>query len=205
MKRSLCLVAIAALGAASLPRAVAGFDQAAERTSGIYVQVAGQTGEPSWQRLNGVMVEDVEVSGVAKSMLTGGFLRPKVSGSIPGAAATQRFPSGDLRFEFRFSQMPSGRQATMEEMMAMYEDSMNALPVQAKRPNEFTLVQVEAVEGRRPTNGKKSSIKFKEQKIADRVYLLTPNAALPSGEYLFAFGRDGAAGLVWDFAIDAAR
>lgn len=200
MNAFLRVAAVAAVATVGLTVRMDGVFQAPEKLSGIYVQPAGETSADSWQRLSAAMVEDVEVNGLAKSMFTGGFLKPKMTGSIPNAAAATRVSTGNLVFEFHFAEMPRGR-PTMEDMLAMHSDQ-DGLPLQAKKPGEFTLVLIQPADERRPIGGKSPSFKFKEQKISARVFRLTPNAPLTPGEYAFLFGKNGAAGVVWDFGVD---
>lgn len=201
MTRLFRLAAICVLGLVPVVESAA--QQPAARPGGIYVKPAS-AGDDAWTRITGNTIDDVQVNGMAKAALTGGFLKPKVTGTLPGESATTRLTSGDLVFEFRFDEPQRGQpNMDMAAMAAAAEDYMNKLPPNTKKPSDFSLIALPFADGARQLGASKGSFKFRQEQLAPRVFRVVLEAPLPAGEYAFQVGKNFNGGQLWDFAVDA--
>jgi hypothetical protein len=170
-----------------------------KRESGIYLEAAESGGKADAMRLEATMPE-MEAQGVAGSMMTMGFKKPRMITKVSGDKASLRTPA-QPSFLFVFGQQ--SRQQMMDPTAAM--TAMSALPRNTSSPKDYALLRLVVSEGDRAyDSGKGQQVKCSVENVAPHVFRVKPAAALEPGEYGFAYLTQGVAGMVWDFGVDAA-
>jgi hypothetical protein len=183
---------VVACAAGGVMRAAAADDEA--RKSGIYLENA--SGEAT--RLSGNMPKmDAQVGAAAAF----GFGKPKMTTTIAGERASLRVPAGGT-FLFVFSGRSDMRAMMNDPMAAM--GMMDELPQHTSSPKDYALIRFAGVDGDRAWDNKKGQqVKCAVEKVSAKVFRIRPEQPLPPGEYAFAVMTQGAAGMIWDFGVDA--
>lgn len=183
--------------------------RADERAPGIYAGKVGEA-ESKAERIDPGRAE-TQVKGVAKTMLTGGLLKPKLAQAIGGAQATLRL-SPDAVFYFQFdprSDAPMGQPADLASAMEMMGRMNQGMPLGAKKPDEFSLVRLEVKTEERvlvmAMGGKvKNAVSCAVERTSPFSYRIVPAKPLLAGEYAFVHRVQGGGGdgMVWEFGVD---
>jgi hypothetical protein len=176
---------------------------------GIYWLIQGQSGK-RLVRLQPTAYSQAKAGGFFGAGLTMGIKKASWKAVVPGAKATLRITEATPEFWFYFSDKSQGFQS-------------GPLAVQASRPQEFALAQMERhgkerslVVGQMGITGASMGVRDKDavpvdvQQIAPGIYKVTPRKPLAPGEYCFvppggAVGYGMAGGTLFDFGIDKAK
>ena len=169
-----------------------------QRASGIYLESPDHASDP--MRLETTMPM-MQVDGLAKTMLTGGLLKPHMVTRLSGESSAHR-ASTQPTFLFVFNEPPKKGQTVQSNPGTQ---DMSGMPVGLSSPKDFALVRLTVADGQRQNDtGKMDKVKIDTEKLSALEYRVRPSSPLAPGEYGFAPGG-GSGGMLWDFGVDAPK
>ncbi len=179
---------------------------------GLYLDVPGNTSDDARVKLRGVMVTNVRQKGTWKMVVSQGFAGTAVVGSINGAHASVRAPSGDVTFYLYLD-----THATPSNQMSM-TDAMNmmngeGIPANVRSADDFVLLHLTVKDNGREaqvgtsgrggmSNKSKDAVPCTVEKLGDGAFRVKPSTPLAPGEYAFSTMGQGNASELWDFGVD---
>jgi len=179
---------------------------------GIYLHLADETGEHVVP-LHGLMVTEIKQKGTLKMVMTQGFAKGSIEGSIRGSAADVRVKSGDVTLQLILADpAASANKGFPDDPTRMF--SGDYMPPSAKSAEEFVLLRLTPTKdntretqlgttGRGGTSNKsKDAVELASAMSGPRAYIVHPKAPLPPGEYGLTWAPNGTAGQMWDFGVD---
>ncbi len=172
-------------------------EETAAKKSGIYIQA----GAASPARLTATMTTDQKQSGIAATMLSGGFIKPKVLFKFGGEHGSFETAERQPTFEFVFSK--EGRVMTPSMDFEKMADQQNTLAM-GDSPKDYRLARLEEKDGDRIlTSEKSANISFEFTKLGPKDFTVTLKQPLEPGEYGFVESSSGGGGRLWGFTIKA--
>lgn len=171
----------------------------ATHAPGIYAEVPGKTGDEALVQLRAVMLQSVDRKGRGKQE------RGLLGGSLAGAAATVRVPSGPVAFDFYLSDGQRGAPPPPPpnlDFSAAFQMPMNFMPP-AKSAEEFTLLRLTPEGDARHVQAGKNSpsaVPVAVERLDKNVFRVRPKAPLAAGEYAFMWAA--LASQLWEFGVE---
>lgn len=205
MKRLPILVCLIALVAGGVARG----EETEACEPGIYLEQPGKVPVKLAQTAMGGPSMKGMAGGMAKTIVTGGLLRPSTVYVFEGAKSRQRV-SADVSFKFCFDAeagaTPSGPVTDPEQAMEMMSRMQSGMPPGVVKPQEFALVRL-GVDGEARTMAlggmtgtkPKNKVDFHVAPLGPGVFRVRAKELLSPGEY--GFFRMQAGG-IFDFAIE---
>lgn len=197
-KLSLPIIAAMLAIGASTPSAQTG----APPPSGIFLIGADGAATP----VPGEMSQDLQTSGIGKSILTQGISKPTQTVRYPGATSGFAVTEAQPVFLFRFVDQAKMAQMAQQDPMAYLSSMQGAgggAPLMGKDAKEYVLIKV-PVDGdtRVPSSKGRETVKLVIQKKSALEFEVRVAQPLEPGEYAFCWNAAGAAPTqIWGFSV----
>ncbi len=177
---------------------------------GIYLDAPGATSDEAGVKLRGVMVTNIRQTGALKMVLSQGFGKSALVGSINGAHASVRAPSGDVTFYVYLDPHPSNQTSMADALNMMSGEGM---PANVRSADDVLLLHLTVKDGAREaqvgtagrggvSNKTKDAVPCTIEKVGEGAFRVKPNAPLAPGEYAFSAMGQGNGNEFWDFGVD---